>query len=347
MRTSGAKSNSTFEEFNKFETLKVLDFLSRFLDEKAVTDGQRKLFRYALDSFESKIENWYPPERAGDVPVLPFLHLPVFLCLEGGAKTETSLKIASACTLLYLGFDVFDDVADGDCPANSDDFTPAEMNLAAAAFLCCLPQVLLSEIPSTPSTLLLLQKTAAEHMLRMSAGQQRDLRASAEKNLSIEAVIETVRLKSGAEIEMFARMAASAAGFSERKTEAFAEYGLNLGIAGQIVSDCFDFFQDPECRDLKNGARTLPVVCYQTGIKTDPKRTRQFSRLLESARKSEAARASLRELVRNAEILPFCAFLIEKFCRRAEQALERADFENAFAEKGLRALIEDVSLLEN
>jgi octaprenyl-diphosphate synthase len=56
------------------------------------------------------------------------------------------------------------------------------------------------------------------------------------------------------------------AGASEELTEALRAYGLNLGIAFQMVDDCLDFAADeatlgkPVGHDLKEGKITLPIL---------------------------------------------------------------------------------------
>ena len=70
---------------------------------------------------------------------------------------------------------------------------------------------------------------------------------------------------------LFATAAESGAilgGASEQVIEALREYGLNLGMAFQIVDDVLDFIGEeeelgkPRGSDLRQGAVTLPMICF-------------------------------------------------------------------------------------
>lgn len=94
----------------------------------------------------------------------------------------------------------------------------------------------------------------------MSEGQYRDLTFKPGEGISLADVEETVRDKSGAQMEMFSRSAAVLGGATEGQAEDFALFGRYLAMAGQIVSDCHDIWGKEESSDLRNGRLTMPVA---------------------------------------------------------------------------------------
>jgi len=297
---------------------RVLERAGAFVESHAVTSGQRRSIGSALGRLRLAVVE----DRDGSC-VWPFIHLPL-LVYEGLCGTERpAVGLAVATTLLFLGLDLFDDVADGDWPAAAPDCSMAEVNLAAATLLCALPQLALAELDAPPPVLAAMQGTLARGLLRMAAGQQQDLASMGAIQVRSTDVEAAVIAKSGEEAAVFARLAAQLAQAPEHLAATWEELGRSLGAGSQLASDCYELFSDPEARDLAHGARTLPVALHLERLEGEERAA--FLALLERARQDEASRDAVRARLRSDGQLRHCAFIVETYRQRALRLCEQAN----------------------
>ena len=302
----------------------------QWLAATALTPAQRRLLLALWDGFEKQdgAAEW-PSHR---VPLL------VHAAITGTAAPAVPLAIATS--LLFLGIDILDDLADGDRPAHWENFSAAEIQLAAATLTSALPQLLIAELSAPPATICRMQQTLARGLLRMSAGQQADLAHTGGNDVSAAAVENSVAAKSGEELAMFAALAAQLAGAEPDTVTAYADFARALGTAAQLSNDCHDLFADPRCRDLAHGARTLPVVLRLEKL-TGADRA-EFLDRLEAARTQETARESVRRNLRLGGELRHCAVLVEVCLQRARRRLAQAQPTEPAAAQ-LRALLDAIT----
>ena len=253
---------------------------------------------------------------------LACVHLPllVYASLRGDAAPAIPLAVVTA--LLHLGIDVFDDLADGDLPAHWAGHRPAEIHLAAATLFAALPQLALADLDAAPACRVAMQRALAGSLLRMSAGQQRDLALAGAATAGPDDIAASVDDKSGEELALFAALAAQLAGAPAALVRTYAALGHALGTGRQFAEDCYDLFTAPHSRDLASGARTLPIALYlerQTG-----EERARFLALLADARRDAAAQEAVRRCLRAAGVLRHCAVIVEVYCQRARRLLEEA-----------------------
>lgn len=297
----------------------------------AVTEPQRDLLSTAVTGLKL---------QAQEDELLIFARLPLLVYAGCGGEAMAALPLAAATTLLFLGIDILDDLADGDLPEHWHGYRPSEINLAAATLLAALPQLIISELDAPASRLAAMQRSLAQGMLRMSAGQQRDLALAGSAVVSPQEVEDLVAAKSGEEVAMFAALAAQFAGAAPAEVNAYKEFGEALGTGAQLSSDCHDLFQASHSKDLANGTRTLPMALYLKRLSAEERTG--FLTLLEQARVDEAAQDAVRRRLRPSGVVRLCAFVVEMYCQRALGALERAaPLEPAAA--GLRGLVDGIS----
>lgn len=317
---------AAFGNVTTTRTEDVLACAEAFALGRAVTPHQRRLMETALHGLRSDLD-----EQA----VHPFVEVPLLVYAGVRGDEAPAVPLAAITTLLFLGIDIFDDVADGDLPGHWAPYRPAEINLAAATLLCALPQLALAELNAPLATLAAMQQALARGLLVMSAGQERDLASAGSAHARVQDVEASVAAKSGEEVAMFATMAAQFAGADRDIVSAYAALGRAIGTAGQLASDCHDLFDAPESRDLANGTRTLPIVLHLD-------RETSFLDLLEKARNDPAARDEVRRHLRASGALRHCAFVVEVYCQRALEALEEARPLEP-ARSGLRLVIDRLS----
>ena len=298
---------------------RVLDRAEAFVESHAVSSDQRRSIGSALGRLRCSIAE----DRDGFSVWPPFIHLPL-LVYEGLLGEEgPAIGLAVATTLLFLGLDLFDDVADGDWPAVAPGCSVAEVNLTAATLLCALPQLAIAELDAPSSVLAAMQRTLARGLLRMSAGQQQDLASVGAVQVRSSDVETAVVAKSGEETAVFARLGAQLAQAPDDLTATCEELGRCIGAGGQLASDCYELFTDPAARDFAHGARTLPIALHLERLEGEQQAA--FLALLEQARQNETARGAVRSHLRTGGQLRHCAFIVETYRQRALRMCRQAN----------------------
>lgn len=95
----------------------------------------------------------------------------------------------------------------------------------------------------------LFQRTALE----VCEGQQYDVDFETRTDVTIDEYIEMIRLKTSVLVAAALKMGAIIAKASDKDTDAFYQFGLNLGLAFQLQDDYLDAFGDPETFGKKVG----------------------------------------------------------------------------------------------
>lgn len=106
----------------------------------------------------------------------------------------------------------------------------------------------------------------AETTTLLAEGETFELTKTADLSLSEEEYLEMVAQKTASLMSASARIGAILAKASKEQEEALATFGLNLGIAFQLVDDCLDYIGKEEAlgkkvgSDIKEGKVTLPLI---------------------------------------------------------------------------------------
>ena len=108
--------------------------------------------------------------------------------------------------------------------------------------------------------------------------------------------------------------------------KALVSYGLNFGIAFQIIDDCLDFIGDESIVgkslgvDLRKGIVTLPLIHLLSLV---PGNTRMRLIELISWERGDGVIASIREIIQKYQIMPWCLKRIREYMNRAKEAARR------------------------
>lgn len=102
---------------------------------------------------------------------------------------------------------------------------------------------LLAEVPEDklPKVLRLFNKMATE----ICEGQQYDVDFESQDNVSIEAYLHMIRLKTSVLLATALQIGAYMAGADEQQQDALYQFGINVGLAFQIQDDILDVWGDP------------------------------------------------------------------------------------------------------
>ncbi len=98
------------------------------------------------------------------------------------------------------------------------------------------------EVDVLPSLLNIFSRTAKE----VCEGQQLDMDFESLEEVSIEAYIEMIRLKTSVLLGAALEMGATVAKASEDGKKAIYDFGVNIGLAFQMQDDLLDLYADPD-----------------------------------------------------------------------------------------------------
>ena len=294
-------------------TTEVLTEVVALVRREASTAEQAALLETTFASFSD--------ELAEQPSCWPAIHLPLLVYHALRGDDAPALPVAVATTCLFAGFDVLDDLADGDAPAAWQAYRPAELQLAALTLLCALPTLALRAggVPAPARAALL--DTIAGGGLRIAAGQQQDLRlmgSAAPAAASAEAALA----RGGEELGLFAGLAAQHAGATSAAVEAWTEFGRGLGALWQLRADWDDLFGPAPSKDLANGARTLPIALALRHLRGEAHA--DLLTLLARAREDPTARPAVRAMIARSGATWHVAWLGQVYGQRARRALGAA-----------------------
>ena len=309
----------------------VLLWAEAFAVEHAVTTRQRRLLETAFVGLRREML---------DGAALPFVHLPLLVYSALRGDHRPAIPLAGVTTLLFLGLDIFDDLADGDGRTHWKGYRAAEVNLAAATLLSSLPQLAIAGLEAPAAHIAAMQRMLASGLLVMSAGQHDDIAMIDCFAVSVDEVEASVARKSGEELATFSGLAAQLAEAAPDIMNAYSRFARALGTASQLASDCYELFNDPVCRDLVHGTRTLPIALHLDRLPAQDKS--EFLALLDRAKHDQFAQETVRNRLRASGAMRLCAFSVELYCQRALRALEEAHARGP-AYDGLRAMVNEVS----
>lgn len=251
--------------------------------------------------------------------------LPLFIDLPAAVSecvgdTSRQQDVQTFCVLLFAGINLLDDIADGDVSEHLSVYRTSQLQLAATTLLSALPLRCMTVFPAELASQ--ISQLLGERMLMMANGQYIDLSNANAAALDFARIRKSVEDKSGAELALFAKLAALIAGASTNAQSNYEAFGLALGTALQLATDCFDVFQDDAGSDLRNGSRTLPICIYVNSLSHSERE--QALALVRDSSTDGQARNELRTRMRAQGVLHQVAFLIEVERHKAIRLLEQA-----------------------
>ena len=314
----------------------VFSFLDELILTLPVRPDHRQLLRIHLEVGK---------ERAAVWPEMSSIQLPLLVHAAISGDEERALPVAGACTLLYLGADLFDSILDRELPPPWHDRDASETTLAATTLLGALPTLALARLQeqgTSPSKLWSLVHLFAQTGLTMGAGQHEDLLLPALQDVTIEDSRAMAEHKSGQEYALFAAAGATLATEESSRIEAYTAFGSCFGIAQQLINDVQDLWGDQGGRDLSNGKCTFPIVHALSTLRGEDRERLQT--LLTSARESTDLHDDTKALLAEAGSPRYTALMVWLFRQQARAHLAKASPEEPAGQE-LHTLLEQASLL--
>jgi len=146
-------------------------------------------------------------------------------------------------------------------------------------------------------------KSVAETTIRMAEGQLLELVHTHNWKLKKEEYMKIIIYKTAELMSSACACGGIIAGAEEQAVKHLREFGLNLGIAFQLIDDLLDYtsseaeFGKPVGKDLREGKITLPLI-YSLE-KLERFEIERFEKLFKSRRAKEGDYKKIRELVRD------------------------------------------------
>lgn len=298
----------------------------------AIDGDQRRLFELALPILA---------ERIDDSAFCPCIDLPLLTYSAAGGSEHDMMPLSVAMTILELSMDLFDRVWDVETARTWPGVDPRLIEITGAMLMSGVVPRVIATLPLSPERIAAIHAVVATRLLRIAAGELRDLRTFGRSDVTLEEVSAATRGKTGERRALYAVVGAMSAGAPPETVSAYEEMALQYGYARQIRSDLMDLFATKLSRDLASGSRTWPLAWMLSQMPVDERDA--FGELLTKASTDASAIPTVREILLKHGAVLRSRFEIERACRFAGIALERAAPREPAATE-LRAMLEAVSL---
>jgi octaprenyl-diphosphate synthase len=201
--------------------------------------------------------------HGGGKRVRPLVTLLAFR-LFGGKKLEDIVDIATAIELIHTATLLHDDIIDGAEARRGKESAYKRYGLKATLvtgdFLFIKAFEFAGKFDDT------VVQWTADACTRLTEGEILQGFFNRNRDVTVEDYLEIVRRKTASLFQTGARIGAYLAGSTPALTEQMAEYGMNLGIAFQMIDDVLDvvghkeLLGKPTGIDLRDGNPSLPII---------------------------------------------------------------------------------------
>ena len=170
-----------------------------------------------------------------------------------------------------------------------------------------------------------LLKVFADTAIRMTEGQMLELVNTHNWNITRREYMGIITSKTADLLSAACACGGIVAGANKADIQALTNFGLNMGIAFQIVDDVFDYTSTveksgkPIGNDLREGKITLPLIYTLNYLEKGEKD--RLEHLFKNAKASEKDHVKIIELVQNNGAINKCRKEAQDYANRAETYL--------------------------
>jgi geranylgeranyl diphosphate synthase, type I len=190
----------------------------------------------------------------------PWVILPLIVCEAICGNFEKALPLGASIQFFMAAGDVFDDIEDNDSP----DSLCARYGIAIANNVATTLLVLgekaiahLKDKNVNETTIVRILDVFNAYYLNACAGQHLDLSVNKEENISEDAYLKILELKSASQVECACYTGALLATDNDQLTNVLKDFGFNLGMMAQITNDISGITNG---KDLLKRKISLPVI---------------------------------------------------------------------------------------
>ena len=177
----------------------------------------------------------------------------------------------------------------------------------------------------------------AEVCAMLAEGEIAQKKHSGDTTLSNEDYLDIIRRKTALPISASAQSGAMLAGADPQLVSDMADYGVNLGIAFQIIDDILDITGSPEKlgkpigSDIREGNVTLPtILVFNNGSSVNRE---ELARILRLKRKNEEHVRKAMEIIRRYGAVEKALSDAKEFARKAKDSLRSVPADNPYREQ--------------
>lgn len=205
---------------------------------------------------------------AGGKRLRPTVTILAYKCL-GGKDADRIVDIATGFELIHSATLIHDDINDGGLTRRGRETVFKRFGLHDAIVTGDFLFVKAFGLGGKFDPVVV--ETTADACAKVAEGEVLQNRYKHRRDLTVPDYIKVIERKTAEPIRAGAMVGAYLAGGTAEQIQALGGYGLNLGIAFQIVDDILDFTGDPIRMgkplgtDLKEGALTLPSLLALNG----------------------------------------------------------------------------------
>ncbi|WP_275542200.1 polyprenyl synthetase family protein [Helicobacter sp. 13S00401-1] len=222
------------------------------------------------------------------------------LILSIATPNEETLKLCSIIELIQSASLLHDDVIDeSTLRRNAPSINALFDNKASIMLGDVLYSSAFYELTSLPEA---VAKSVSKSVISLSSGEILDVELAKSLNSNLESYLKMIELKSASLIAASSESAALLEGLDHK---AHYEYGLNLGIAFQIIDDILDITQDektlgkPSMNDFTQGKTTLPYIYFYHESEANAKLLESlFAKKLDSLQKEMLKKSMEKSLLK-------------------------------------------------
>lgn len=216
-------------------------------------------------------ENLHPAQINSGKRIRPLLCL--LACAAAGGDWQQAVPAAAAIEILHNFSLVHDDIQDVS-PTRRGRPTlwtiwgqPQAINTGDAMFaMAHLAMNRLAERGTSPEIVVRALRRFDETCVALTQGQYTDMSFEDRKGVDVAEYIAMITGKTAVLIALSAELGALVAGVEDDRVQAFADFGLNLGLAFQVLDDVLGIWGDEVvtgksvATDITTRKKTLPVL---------------------------------------------------------------------------------------
>ena len=216
-------------------------------------------------------ENLGPAQVNGGKRIRPILCL--LACAAAGGDWRQAVPAAAAIEILHNFSLVHDDIQDAS-PTRRGRATlwtiwgqPQAINTGDAMFaMAHLAMSRLAERGTSPDIVVRALRRFDETCIALTQGQYTDMSFEGRDEVDVAEYIAMITGKTAVLIALSTELGALVAGAENDRVQAFADFGLNLGLAFQVLDDVLGIWGDEvvtgksAATDITTRKKTLPVL---------------------------------------------------------------------------------------
>ncbi|MCL2290749.1 MAG: polyprenyl synthetase family protein [Bacteroidetes bacterium] len=187
-----------------------------------------------------------------------------------GAKAEDAFYPATAFEMLHNFTLIHDDIMDNAPIRRGKETVYKKWNsniaILSGDVLASMAMQQLLKTPCAPETLIKMSELFMQTSIEICEGQQYDLDFETQEEVTIDEYLNMIRLKTAVMLAGCLKISTILANASEHDQNTLYQFGINLGLAFQLVDDLLDVYADTETfgkelgGDIQANKKTYPYL---------------------------------------------------------------------------------------